>query len=293
MPTVYEIVTDRILKMLEAGTVPWRRPWAGGESPRNGQTRKNYRGVNVFLLGCKGYESPDWLTYKQAKDLNGQVRKGEKSTPVIFWKWLEKKEKEASDTDEPKSKRILLLRYYSVFNISQCDGLPANKFSRPDLVNYPVNPIESANKVIRSMPHCPEITHGGGKAEYDILADCVNMPPRERFKQSAEYYSALFHELTHATGHDSRLNRKFGGRFGDSTHAKEELVAEMGAAFLCGHTDIENTLDNSAAYLQSWIRHLKGDSKLAIIAAAQAQKAADYILDVDAKEQAESERLVA
>lgn len=297
MSTVYEIITDRIVGLLEAGTVPWRRPWAGGEqfAPRNGQSGHKYRGINVFMLACQGYESPAWLTYRQVDELGGHVRKGEKSSPVVFWKWLEKRAKadadelDAASDGKPGVRRFPMLRYFRVFNAQQCDELP-DRFDVPELPSYPVKPIASADRIVAGMPNRPDIQHGEPRAYYDRLGDHVNMPARERFEYQTEYYSVLFHELTHATGHDSRLNRRFGGRFGDGDYSREELVAEMGAAFLSAHAGIErNTLDNSAAYCQSWIRALRGDSKLAVIAAAQAQKAADYILNV----QVAAERQVA
>ena len=280
-PDVYQIITDRLIEIMELGIIPWRKPWSVGQEggPMNLISRKHYQGINCFLLACYGsnFGSPYWLTYKQAIGLGGNVKKGETGAPVIFWKIY--------CTDDPEAENGIrtmpVLRYYTVFNVEQCDNIPIPSLEGSTWAEH--DPIEVAESVITSMPNCPGIEIGGTRACYSPVLDLVRIPELFRYEKVEEYYSTFFHELAHATGHESRLNREgiTGNHFfGDSTYSREELVAEMAAAFLCGHTGIESaTIENSAAYLQSWIRKLKGDKKLAIIAAAQAQKAADYILN--------------
>ena len=272
---VYQIITDRIIALLESGTVPWHRPWKGGsEAPRNFMSRKVYRGINLFLLNATRFASPYWLTFKQVQTLNGQVKKGEKSFPVVFWKILEEEE-------NGETKKIPFLRYHSVFNVLQCEGitLPA-----PPGNNGEFHPIKKCEEVVANMPRRPAIEHGNGCACYSSQRDTVSIPEANTFESSEAYYGVLFHELTHATGHVSRLNRKEitdPNTFGSNPYSREELVAEMGAGFLSGHCEIENrTLDQSASYIQTWLERLRNDRKLVVHAAAHAQKACDFILDV-------------
>ena len=281
---VYQIITDRLLAILETGTVPWRKPWrtASSDGPQNLISKRLYRGINYFLLSCAAYSANYWLTYKQAQERGGNVRKGERGMPVIFWKLLDREDKDGQREQVP------LLRYYRVFNLEQCEGIKAPP---DDAATFHHDPIEAAEAVQLAMLNRPKVIMGGGRACYSPMTDTVHIPELSRYANPEEYYSTFFHELAHATGHESRLNREgvTGNHFfGDAVYSREELVAEMTAAFLCGHTGIENaTLQNSAAYLQSWIRTLRGDRKLAIIAAAQAQKAADYILNRKANQDGE------
>lgn len=282
---VHQIITDRIIELLKKGTVPWQKPWQGGEQlPRNLVSKKPYRGVNVFLLHAMSYESPYWLTYKQAQELGGNVKHGEHATPVVFWKWLDKTD------DDGNVKQVPMLRYYSVFNASQCEGIEKH-LPATSTTTAQHNPIPEAEAIVANMPKRPDIRHGQGRAYYSPGLDFVGMPVKESFKSSEGYFDTLFHELTHSTGHESRLARKGvsgtegnWGSFGSGLYAKEELVAEMGAAFLCGHVGIvDRTIDNSAAYIASWLQRLSDDPKLVVNAAAQAQKAADFILGIDHK----------
>lgn len=271
---VYQIITDRIIGLLEAGTVPWRRPWKGGEqAPRNFVSRKAYRGINLFLLHAAGFASPFWLTFRQVQSLDGRVKKGEKSFPVVFWKVFEEQE------DNGESKRVPFLRYHSVFNVAQCEGITV---PAPPEVNGAFQPIEKCDAVVAGMPCPPAILHGGARACYSPREDRVTMPEATMFESPAAYYTTLFHELTHATGHLSRLNRKEVTdpvQFGSNPYSREELVAEMGAAYLSGHCAIlDTTIDQSASYIQNWLERLRDDRKLVIHAAAQAQKACDFIL---------------
>ena len=277
---VYQIVTDRIIGLLESGTVPWRKPWASGAvgHPQNLTSGKRYRGINVFLLSAVGYGSPYWLTYRQAQGRGGNVRKGEHAIPVVFWKQWETTRTDP-ETGERGRVTIPVLRYFNVFNVEQCEGI---EYPKPEQPATPFEPIEQCEHVVEEMPKRPEIRHGEARAWYQPSADLVNMPRPELFSQPEEYYSTLFHELTHSTGHRGRLNRKGIADvhpFGSADYSREELVAEMGAAFLGGHCGIEPaTIENSAAYIGGWLRRLKGDEKLVVQAAGQAQKAADFIL---------------
>lgn len=286
---VYQVITDRVITLLEQGTVPWHKPWQGGQTmPQNIVSRRPYRGVNVFLLHAMAYASPYWLTFRQAQGLGGNVRKGEKACPVVFWKWLDVDEA----TGQP-ARRVPFLRYYSVFNVAQCDGVEAPAVEGAERAH---SPIDEAERIAAGMPRRPAVRHGLERAFYDPAGDSVGMPAPERFDRAENYYSVLFHELTHATGHESRLNRKgvagsdgLWSAFGSQSYSKEELVAEMGAAFLCGHAGIvERTLDNSAAYVAAWLARLKDDVRLVVQAAAQAQKAADFILGAPAHEEVAS-----
>lgn len=279
---VYQIVTDRIIRLLESGDVPWHRPWKGGDQwPQNFVSRKVYRGINLFLLNAANYPSPFWLTFKQVQALGGQVKKGERSFPVVFWKVL----KEEVDGE---TKRIPFLRYHSVFNIAQCEGIHVPVIPTVETM---FEPIVKCEEVVSAMPKLPTINHQDARASYSPTLDTVSMPESKLFESSEGYYSTLFHELIHSTGHVSRLNRKGVTdpiRFGSDPYSREELVAEMGAAFICGHCGIEHkTIDQSAGYIQSWLGKLKEDRRLVVHAAVQAQKACDFILDVEREEDEE------
>lgn len=281
MADVYQIITDRIISQLEAGTVPWRKPWKG--SPTNLVSKKEYRGLNVMILATAGFGSPYWLSFKQVGQLGGTVRKGSKSTPVIFWK--RNNYTSVSTDDETgevntETKTGLLLRYYNVFNVEQCDSLDLSKI--PEIQSREFNPIEEAEAIIEAMPNRPPIKHKEPQAYYSPVWDFVNMPTKKAFKSDEEYYSTLFHELTHSTGHATRLDRRAlmkNHNFGSKDYSQEELVAEMGSAFLSAHCGIvERTIDNSASYIDSWLRRFKSDKRMLIYAGAQAQKASDFIL---------------
>lgn len=279
---VYGAVTEQIVAMLDAGVVPWRSPIVSRSKagwPKNLVSGKEYRGVNVFLLAftawTKGYESAEWLTFNQAKELGGGVRKGERSSMVVFWKSYETTDKE---TGEPVT--VPVLRYYNLFNVEQCDGVTGTPI---EAVEPPAafTPIESAERIAQGYTDGPNLQHVGSQAFYLPAADTVRMPKPFRFVSPEEYYCVLFHEQAHSTGHSKRLNRKLDtapAPFGSPDYGREELVAEMAAAFLCGDAGIiPVTVENSAAYIGNWIKTLQGDKRLAIAAAGAAQKAADWI----------------
>jgi antirestriction protein ArdC len=287
---VYQVITNRLIEKLEAGCVPWRKPWRSLGAPRNLVSKKFYRGINVWLLTVQGYTSPYWATIRQINELGGAVRKGEKATPVVFWRiYLDGVEIKAGEQEpeeeeaQEHGKRRFVLRYFSVFNTEQCD-LPAaimEKLAVPEQQQH--DPIEACEKILAGMPNPPEIVHAGDKAFYSPVTDRVTMPPRGLFESAEEYWATLWHECGgHATGHPKRLNRdsiKEAAPFGSATYSLEECIAEMAAAYLCGIAGIENrTLDNSAAYLAGWLARLRNDRKFIVHAAAQAQKAVDYVL---------------
>jgi antirestriction protein ArdC len=277
-PDVYQIVTDRITTLLSAGVVPWRKGWTTTGLPKNLYTGKTYRGINPWLLTCAGFSSPYWLTYRQAQERGGNVRKGEKSSIAVFWKMYQRKEG-TQPNGQDVTRMLPVLRYYNVFNVEQCDGIDAPIVQAR---TFEHEPIAAADALWDGWTDKPALLHRGNAAVYRRHTDRIIMPPREQFETPEDYYSVLFHEGTHATGHESRLARPTltkGSKFGSQTYSKEELVAELGSAYLCGFCGIgERTLENSAAYIASWLQELKSDKTLIVHAAANAQKAADHIL---------------
>lgn len=277
--SVYQIVTEQIIKQLESGVAPWHRPWRT-EPPCNLVSGKEYRGINPFLLAPQGYGSRYWLTFNQANKLGGHIRRGEKSSIVTFWKIGDERVVKSAEGTERKT-RPFLLRFYRVFNIEQTEGI-AEKLGLGK-ASPRIPSLDKCETIVSSMPNPPK-REQSGRAWYRPSTDTVGIPSRSAFNSAEEYYSTLFHELTHSTGHTSRIGREGIDQlntFGSDSYSKEELVAEMGAAMLCGVTGIvPATLSNSAAYLNSWIDRLRGDSQLIVSAASQAQKAADYIQGV-------------
>lgn len=278
--TVYQMVTDRIIAELEKGNIPWEKPWTGVQSEAiSGTTGKPYSLLNQMLLGKPG----EWYTFNQVKQLGGMVRKGEKSSFVVFWKQTPVKE-ENPETGEIKEKLVPMLRYYNVFHVDQCEGIKA-KIIDPEAVDPATLPAdEIADHIIVDYLNRSGVTLEhikGDEAYYSPAFDRVVLPLREQFPDMAEYYSTAFHELTHSTGHSNRLNRLTStAHFGNESYSKEELVAEIGAAALVNHACIEtkNSFRNSTAYIQSWLKVLRGDSRFIVSAASKAEKAVNYIL---------------
>jgi antirestriction protein ArdC len=272
---VYASITNKIVTMLENGTVPWRKPWGNGNGKaQNAFSKRPYRGVNSLITNLSGYADHRWATFNQIREKGGYVKAGAKGTPIIFWMRHEIEKK----TEEADARSIPLLRLYYVFNVEQTTGLKL-----PEIVKAtPVDIIDAAESIVANMPNAPTIGQdGAGQCYYRPSNDSVHMTPLSAFETADSYYSVLFHELTHATGHKSRLDRGLDtspAPFGSADYSKEELVAEIGSAFLSSEAGIKNDLPNSAAYLSNWLRVLRNDSALIIQAAAKAQKAADYIL---------------
>lgn len=280
---INEMVVQRLIDRInETGEMPWKKPWTSvSMMPRNLVSKKTYRGSNVFLLHMMGFDSPWYLTFKQVNALGGRIRKGEKGNIVTFFRIVGKKEDDAIvRSDKPKS--YALLRWYKVWNSTQVDGLEG-KVPEVKVPKRIHTPIEEAEAVILNMPNPPRIVHGRRQASYSPSADTVSMPSPEAFVSAESYYAALLHEAVHATGSAKRLARKAitePNRFGSDPYAREELTAELGAAFLCGHCGIlPRTEENSAAYLKGWLERLKAEPSMLIKAGAEAQRAYDYILN--------------
>lgn len=298
-PNIYQVVTDRIIHSLEAGVIPWEKPWKttrfhGGLFPRNFRTGKPYRGVNVLLLWSSPYSSPFWLTFKQALELKGSVRKGEKGTPIVFYKQLQNRKENPEAENEKKERSPFVACYYTVFNVEQCGGLTLPRIDQPETTDE-IETDEACEAIVSGWDNRPAL-HLTGEHEYRAYyrpsSDSVHMPARSRFVDAPHYYSTLFHEMVHSTGHESRLHRSFGAGFGDELYSKEELIAEMGAAFLSSIAGIanEHTDRNTTAYLQNWISQLRQDDHLIVQAAGNAQKAADLILGTTFESEAEQGR---
>lgn len=274
----YEKVTARILAQLEAGTVPWAKPWQSGGAPLQMPVSVHghkYRGINLLILLSAGFASPVWLTYNQAKKLGGNVRKGEKGTAVLLWKRGRTYTVESAKGGEPEERRGFYATTFTVFNAEQCEGLPAN-------VAPHVEPMPAAGIVAEYLNDGgPTLRFGGDRACYMPQGDLVAMPAPTSFRSNAAMMATLFHELVHSTGHEKRLGRDIANVFGSHKYSKEELVAELGAAFLCARAGIASPeLEaNSAAYIKSWLTAFEGDPKMLVQAASAAQKAVDHILN--------------
>jgi antirestriction protein ArdC len=284
-PDVYSRITNKIIADLEQGVRSWMKPWnaehAAGRITR--PLRHNgipYKGINVLMLWSaavtKGYACPLWLTFKQALELGGNARKGETGELVVFAGSITRTE--TDDKGEETEREIPFLKGYSVFNAEQCDNLPAHytaKAEPPALT--PLQRCEAADRFFAATR--ADIRHGGTRAFYAEGPDYVQMPPFETFKTAESYAATLAHELTHWTKHDKRMARDFGRvKWGDEGYAKEELVAELGAAFLCADLGITpEVMPDHAAYIASWLKALKDDKRLIFSAAAHAQRAVDHL----------------
>lgn len=274
---IYEEITNRIIEQLESGIIPWQKPWHGIRSGAyNRVSKKPYSMLNQMLLKHEG----EYATYKQWTDLGGKVRKGEKSEIVVFWKILQVEEVKNGKTEK---KSVPILKYINVFHVSQVDGIePRNT----EIVEH--DPIEEAemiktNYATRENLDIREVV--SNEAFYSPMADYIQVPCMEQFENVAQFYATLFHEMIHSTGHRDRLGRldctaKLAS-FGSEEYSKEELIAEIGSAFLMGHIGIETpkTFKNSAAYIQSWLKVLKNDNRFIVSASGKAEKAMKYILD--------------
>lgn len=280
---IYHRVTETIIADLEAGVRPWVRPWSAQHTSGRitfplRHTGQPYQGVNVLLLwseACaKGFTSPMWMTYRQADALHAQIRKGERGSLVVYADRITKTDTDDAGTENERE--IPFMKGYSVFNVEQIDGLPAHYYAQPAPVSEPMARIEAAETFFAAT-HAT-IRHGGNKAFYSPSADVVQMPVREAFTGPEAYCSTLAHELTHWTAHPTRLARVLGKRFSDHAYAAEELIAEIGAAFLCADLGITTEVrEDHAAYLAHWLTVLKADHRAIFTAAAQAQQATNYL----------------
>lgn len=285
MKDLYQAVTDRIIASLEQGTPPWHCPWSDHSPlPSNLATGKPYRGINILMLATeashRGYGDSRWLTFKQASDVGARVKQGEHGTPIVFWK-LREVATEAPHSSEPAEasgddpKVIPLLRNYTVFNTSQLEFLPDRFTLRSPPAWQPIGESEQLLYETGAV-----IRHGGNRAFYRPTDDIIQMPPPAWFPQPDDYYAVALHEVTHWTGHPRRLNRVLGRRQGIDAYALEELIAEMGAAFLCAYCGLPARLEH-ASYIDSWLDALRRDKRLIFVAAGLAQRAADYVLGID------------
>lgn len=282
---IYERVTATIIADLEKGVRPWVKPWnaehlAGKVRRPERHSGEPYHGINVLTLWleavAKGFSSPRWLTYRQAQTLGAQVRAGEKGSPVVYADRMVKTEQDAKGQDFERA--IPFLKAYTVFNAEQIDGLPPSYHAAPVMPTAPTWATHAkAEQFTGSVP--ADIRHGGVRAYYSPATDHVQMPPRETFADAEGYYATLLHELTHWTRHSSRLDRSFScKRWGDAGYATEELVAELGAAFLSADLGVTPTVrEDHAAYLASWLSVLKSDSKAIFTAAAHAERAVEFL----------------
>lgn len=291
---IYAEVTARIIHELEGGRVPWVQPWgrSGGAVPglpRNALTARNYSGVNVLILWGAvikhGYPSQSWLTFRQALEAGGNVRKGERGTTVVYAdRFTPEKEKERARQTGDEAKAIPFLKRFTVFNIAQCEGLRPGLASDPaPLPERQIVPV--AEEVIAASG--VDFRIGGDRAFYVPAHDYVQVPPQPAFFEQINYYRTALHELTHATGHASRLGRNLLNSFGSKDYAREELVAEMGSAFLCASLGIAPTVRHSD-YLASWLEVLREDNRAIFRAASAASKAADWLLARYAEAQADA-----
>ena len=277
---VYQQVTNDIICDLEAGHLPWEKPWSGGLAfPRNVDSQNDYQGINVLILWCqqrrKHYPSAQWVTYKQAQGLGAQVKLGEKATSVIYYKTIEVSD--ATDTGDTETRHIPMLRTHAVFNLDQCEGLEK-------LIDIENRPTESVSEPVvcaqaeSLMQASGAAIHfdGATRAYYDSQGDAIHLPARTQFKDQLGYYGTALHELTHWTGHTSRLGREFTASFGDEKYAKEELVAELGSSFLCAKVGLSYSTQH-AAYIESWLKVLRNDKKAIFQAAARAREACEFL----------------
>jgi antirestriction protein ArdC len=281
---IYQAITDRFIEQLKRGTVPWQKPWLGVQ---NLVSRKAYRGINSLLLGSTDYRSPFWVSFKQALDLGGHVRKGEKSTPVIYYKILEKRDAAGNPVmrEDGRPARIPFVRWANVFNLDQTEGI------HPPAITANQNatqPHEKAAAIVENARLCP-IHHAGFAAYYSPKDDVIRIPAPSTFRSQEDYYQTLYHEMTHATGHSSRLDREGitqTAKFGSDRYSKEELIAELGAAFLSNEAGILDGVrfENSAAYLASWVAKFENDPRMIVSAASQAQRSSDFIMGIKHKE---------
>ena len=282
---VYGIITDKIVNLLEGGVIPWEQKW-DNQLPQNFVSKHQYTGFNFFYLYVmaieKSYNAPYWLTFKQIQDAKGKLKPDQykRGEIVIFYKmntWVDKNE--LDEKGQPKVKAYPILRFYTVYNIEQTEGIDWKSSLRKN------NPIEACEAIVKNYKDCPTITHAVGVPHYTLELDNITLPDLSIYEEPQYYYKTLFHELTHSTGHEKRLGRfkpEDSVSFGSEDYSKEELIAELGSAFLCADTGISNeqTQGHSASYIKGWLKALKNDERLIVEASGKAQKAVDYVKGV-------------
>lgn len=275
---LYDRVTNQVLEALANGVAPWRKPWKGREHlPSNAVSKRSYNGINLLLLSMAKFADHRWMTYRQATELGGSIRRGEKGSLVVFWKILEPSK--STPDDSPSARHgVPLLRHYFVFNAEQVDGLSLS--SLPSTAPQ-ADRIEKADRIMHSMPNPPRVIEAGTSAYYRPSDDVVVLPPLRQFTSVDHFYATALHELGHSTGHQSRLNRPgVTGHiiFGTSDYSREELVAELTSAFLCAELGLDNSLiADSASYVSGWLDLLNQDKRAIMVASSQARHACDYI----------------
>ena len=280
---IYQIITDRIIDELNKGLIPWRKPWKSAGRPVNYITQKPYNGINLLLLPYSG----EWATFKQIKDCGGKVKAGSKSSMIVFFKMLDKKDD--TDKDEEESKKIPFLRYSNVFHIgTQTEGLESK--IKPVIGSNDINPIEEAEKALNDYINRSgvnfEAVNGSNEAFYSISNDKIVVPHMIQYTNVNEYYSVIYHEAGHSTGHKSRLDRlDKNASFDSQTYSKEELIAEIASCMTLNILGLEipETFENSIAYIQNWKQKLIDDNKIILQSANQAQKAVNMILNIEAE----------
>lgn len=289
---LYQQVTNRIIAHLEKGEVPWRKTWSDYGLARNLATNHIYTGINMILMNCLPYPIPYYMTFKQVQEQGGRIRQGAKAELVFYFNILFKDKADNTLSREEATrlemqgaevKVLKYLKYYNVFNIKDIEGI---EYAAPDITLQPHEKLERCENILLNMPNAPEMIHEDlSQAYYNKVHDFVNMPEIGQFQGPEEYYVTFFHELAHATGHEKRLNRTGiteSAKFADKKYSEEELIAEMTASFLSAQVsiDFDPIIENTAAYLQGWLKVLKEDKMFIFKVAAEAQKAADYVLGV-------------
>ena len=276
MNKAYQTITNRILELLDEGTVPWQKPWRVEDRPRNLASGRPYYGINAFLLANAPHLSPYYVTYKQAQSRGGHVKRGSKGYPIIFFRWLEKERENTKGKQE--TYRYPLVKSHVVFNaVDQCEGLKV-----PQLKTKAFDPVAKAEAIWNEYRDKPTLQLGGFRAFYSPQFDLIQMPSTELLTSASAYYSVLFHEAAHSSGAKHRLDRpgvsKSITAFGSKDYGQEELIAEMTSCYLCGEAGIiDRELSQSSAYINGWLAAIREDKKLVIVAACQAERATNYI----------------
>ena len=287
MMDLFQIITDRIVAELEQGVIPWQKPWNGSQGAISHTTGKRYSLLNQILLGCR---SGEFVTFKEAQREGGHIKKGEKAGMIVFWKFMETAKRDDAGNvvhgahGKPVMESVPFLRYYNVFHIDQCEGIQP-RFAEDPTPGGHLSPDAAAEQIVSDYVQRSGVKltiQHSDRAFYSPSSDSVTVPELAQYTSVSEYYSTLFHELTHSTGHASRLNRlNKEASFGSESYSKEELIAELGAAFLVNHAGLEtsSSFRNSAGYIQSWLKQLKDDKRLIVSAAGKADKVVAMILN--------------